>query len=334
MTKRAFRLPGGERFLDIGSYGRWGPGHSTGFSRGEIEQIARTVARTPEVVVKVLPKRSNDAGSIRGHINYIGRRGDLEVEMDDGTELKGEDAGKELLDDWDLDLETDRRDSEFAKTRGRPPSKLVHKLTFSMPPGTSPKGVLTAARNFAREEFGLKHRYALVLHTDEPHPHVHMVVKAVSEQGLRLNIRKETLRGWRQEFAHHLREQGISANATDRAVRGQSRTHKSDEIYRATLRGESKHTRARVESVASDLVHGSIRVEPGKERLIRTRTEVEHGWRAVRDILVAQGHHELAAQVKQFIERMPPPRTEREIIAAGLIERAKECRMERAPRTR
>lgn len=334
MRKRVIRLPGGERFLDIGSHGRWGPGHSKGFSRGEIEQIARTVGRTPEVVVKVLPKRSNDAGSIRNHINYIGRSGDLEVEMDDGTQLQGKDAGKKLLDDWDLDLETDRRDSEFAKTRGRPPAKLVHKLTLSMPPGTSPQGVFTAARNFAREEFGLKHRYALVLHTDEPHPHVHMVVKAMSEQGVRLNIRKETLREWRQEFARHLRAQGIAANATYRAIRGQSRTQKTDGIYRATLRGESKHTRARVESVASDLVRGNIRIEPGKEKLMQTRREVEQGWDAVRDILIAQGHHALATQIKQFVNRMPPPRTERELIAARLIKHAKERAVQRAPRTR
>ena len=68
---------------------------------------------------------------------------------------------------------------------------------FSMPAGTPPDKVLAAVKNFAREEFGLKHRYAMVLHTDEPHPHVHMVVKAVSEQGVRLNIRKATLREWR-----------------------------------------------------------------------------------------------------------------------------------------
>src|SRR2546427_4173196 len=61
--------------------------------------------------------------------------------------------------------------------------------------------LLTAVKNFAREEFGLKHRYAMVLHTDEPHPHVHMVVKAMGDDGRRLNIRRETLRGWRREFA-------------------------------------------------------------------------------------------------------------------------------------
>ncbi|MBL8265036.1 MAG: relaxase/mobilization nuclease domain-containing protein [Steroidobacter sp.] len=40
-----------------------------------------------------------------------------------------------------------------------------------------------AVRGLAREKFGRRHRYAMVLHTDEPHPHVHVVVKAVSEAG-------------------------------------------------------------------------------------------------------------------------------------------------------
>lgn len=72
---------------------------------------------------------------------------------------------------------------------------------------------IAAAKDFAREELGLKHRYAMVLHTDEPHPHVHMVVKAVSEQGVRLNIRKATLREWRRKFARHLRAYGVDGNA-------------------------------------------------------------------------------------------------------------------------
>jgi hypothetical protein len=56
-------------------------------------------------------------------------------------------------------------------------------------------------RNFAREEFWGQHRYAFALHTDEPHPHVHLVLKAVSEQGVRLNIKKSTLRHWWSEYA-------------------------------------------------------------------------------------------------------------------------------------
>jgi hypothetical protein len=58
----------------------------------------------------------------------------------------------------------------------------------------------------------------MALHTDQGHHHVHMVVKAVSEQGIRLNIRKATLREWRRDFAQYLRDVGIEANATERAV--------------------------------------------------------------------------------------------------------------------
>jgi len=152
MPKRVIYVHDGPPLLDIISYGRGGPGGSTSFSHSKIEQIARTVGRTPEVMVKVLPKDSNNAGSVQKHIDYIGRRGDVELETDDGSRLQGKDAGKELLSDWDLDLETHRRESEFAKTRGRVAPKLVHKLMFSMPPGTPPKGVLAAAQNFAREQ--------------------------------------------------------------------------------------------------------------------------------------------------------------------------------------
>ncbi len=88
--------------------------------------------------------------------------------------------------------------------------------------------MLTAVRKLATCEFALKHRYAMVLHTDNAHPHVHLVVKAMGEQGHRLNIRKAMLRDWRQQFAANLREQGVAANATERAVRGVANTRKSD----------------------------------------------------------------------------------------------------------
>lgn len=87
----------------------------------------------------------------------------------------------------------------------------------------------------------------MVLHTDEPHPHVHVVIKAMSEVGVRLNIREATLRAWRQEFARHLRQHNVEANATERAVRGRVGRSKRDGIYRAALRGESMRMQRRVE---------------------------------------------------------------------------------------
>ena len=270
-------------------------------------------------MVKVLPKDSNNAGSVQKHIDYIGRRGDVELETDDGSRLQGKDAGKALMSDWDLDLETHRRESEFAKTRGRVAPKLVHKLMFSMPPGTPPKGVLAAAQNFAREQFALKHRYVMALHTDEPHPHVHMVVKAVSEHGVRLNIRKATLREWRREFARHLREQGIAANASERFVRGETKQHKLDGIYRASRRGASSYVRAQAETVARELSGGGVRAEPGKRRLIETRTAVQLGWKSVAQRLSLQGENQLAADVVHFVGGMDRILTDRERLARSLL---------------
>lgn len=193
-----------------------------------------------------------------------------------------------------------------------------------MPAGTPPGKVLAAVRNFAREEFWGHHRYAFVLHTDEDHPHVHLVLKAVSEQGARLNIRKATLRFWRSEFARNLRLLDVSANATDRTVRGQSRKAMKDGIYRASLRGDATYVRAQAEAVASELLDGNICVDASKRTVVETRRKVEGGWHSVASRLTRYGHHELATDVRRFLAQMPPPRTERGWIAAELLERTRQ----------
>ena len=324
----------GQPLLDIASYARRGPGRRDRLTPTELALIGRTVRRTPEVMVKVLTKDSNNLRSVARHLNYIGRYGELGLETDDGDQVQGRDAGKALVADWDLDLDADRRATELAPARERAP-KLVHKIMLSMPAGTPPKGVLAAARNFAREEFAPKHRYALVLHTDEPHPHAHLVVKAVSEQGVRLNISKAKLREWRREFARHLRKQGIAANATERSSRGQIQTPKKDGIYRASLRGESTHMRPRTKTVARELVAGRLQVESGRAAMLRTRNAIRHGWEAVAEILIRQRQLDLAQEVRRFTDDMAPPITEKEAIAAELLGRAREQpKAERDPRNR
>jgi len=317
MPRRLIDVGSQKPLLDIASYARPGLGRRDRLSQKQIELIERTVRRTPEVMVKVLSRGGQDLKAVARHIAYLNRGGDVEIETDDGQRLSGKGVEKELLDDWDLDLE-ERRTGGIEYWSRRTPPKLVHKLMFSMPPGTPSDKVFAAVKNFAREEFGLQHRYAMVLHTDEPHPHVHMVVKAVSEQGTRLNIRKATLREWREEFARHLRALGVAANATDRFARGESRSTKRDGIYRAEQRGESRHAQARAEAVVAELLKGNLRVEPGKAKLLETRRAMERGWSAVSDILVAEGRPELAAQVRRFSAWMPQPLTDREAIAETL----------------
>jgi hypothetical protein len=193
---------------------------------------------------------------------------------------------------------------------------------FSMPAGTPPQKVLAAVKDFAREEFGSQYRYAMVLHTDEPHPHVHMIVKAKGYDGKRLNIRKATLREWRKEFARHLREHGVAANATTRAARGATRPNKLDGIHRAALRGASTHLRSRTGAVAGELARGTFRVEAGKERLVSTRRAVVRGWSEISNQLDAQGESELAQAARKFVADMSAPLTEKEQIRARLLEKA------------
>jgi hypothetical protein len=320
--------------FDLVSLGRGGPREAgRHFTPAQVEQIRRTVQRAPEAVVKVLPRDSNDLKAVGKHLDYIGRNGKLELETDDGERLGGR-AGRALLEDWDLDIDDVRRQATLAATKGRKPPKLVHKLMFSMPPGTPPDKVLGAARNFAREEFWGQHRYAFTLHTDEPHPHVHLVLKAVSEQGVRLNIKKATLRHWRSEFARNLRLLGVEANATERAVRGETTKTRKDGIYRASQRGDSTYVRAQAEAVAAELLKGNTRAEPGKRNLVETRKAVERGWRSVADKLAKDGHQDLARDVQRFVDRMPPARTERESVAHELRQHLREPHVREQQRTR
>jgi hypothetical protein len=281
-------------------------------------------------MVKVLPRASNDLKAAGQHLDYITRYGQLALETDDGDRLEDQN-GKATLEGWDVDIDDLRRQATLTATKGRKPPKLVHKLMFSMPAGTPPDKVLGAVRNLAREEFWGQHRYAFVLHTDEDHPHVHLVLKAVSEQGVRLNIKKATLRYWRSEFARHLRELDVPANATDRAVRGQYRKAKKDGIHRASLRGDSTYVRAQAEAVASELLEGRLRLERGKSELVETRRKIEHGWRTTIGLLRNQGQSELATVVAHFVDEMPPPATENELVARALAGRVGQPALARVP---
>lgn len=315
--------------FDLASYARRGTGRRDCLTPTQKQQIARTVGRTPDVMVKVLPQGASDLATVRRHLDYIGRRGEVELETDDGQTIKGTDMHRGLLGNWDLELDALRQQSDLRARPAQQAPRLVHKLVFSMPPGTSPKRVLQATQNFCRAEFALQHRYAMALHTDEAHPHVHVVLKAVNEEGRRLHIRKATLREWREGFARELRAAGVPANATSRYVRGEDTPRKLDAIYRASLRHDSTHMRARTESVAAEMKRRGLRPEPAKAQMTATRHSAKQAWWSVSEILIQEGQLDLAAKVQRFAKGMPPSQTERE-----RLRRLIESYIRTAPDTR
>lgn len=286
-------------------------------SPAQIQQIERTVRRVPEVIVRVASAQSNDFGAVRKHFDRIARHGELGLETDCGQVVRGPSVGHRLMEEMDLDLEEYRRRLELRVPRGKRLPKLVHKIILSMPRDTPSQGLLTASRNFLREQFGSAHRYAFVLHIARTHPYVHVVVKAMSERGVRLHIRKPTLRRWRLAFARHLREQDIAANATERVVRGQIRHSKPGAIYHTVRRGAS--TRLRLpEGAAAQLRRRELRRQSGKSKLVQTRAAVERRWREILSSLIREGRQDLAEEVERFLNAMPPPRTGQEQLACEL----------------
>ncbi len=176
-----------------------GPRHDTG-------------ARRTEVLVKV-SGGGRDRKGVRRSLAYIDRHGALTLETDTGERLQGPASAVDLARRWNLDALPTARGTRDGRRRSTP--KAAHNIVLSMPGSVPPDKVLAAARTFARENFALAHRYAMVLHTDTAHPHVHLVVKAEREDATgRLNIYKATLQRWRTQFALALREQGVEATAT------------------------------------------------------------------------------------------------------------------------
>lgn len=346
MPKHLVRLPrSGGMALDIVSYGRRGPPGTLPLSPEQVEQIKRTVRRVPEVMVKV-SGGGRDGGGVMAHLKYIDRHGKLQVETDDGVTLRGRDVADGLVADWQLDLCRSQYKPKPAEGEKDRRAKLVHNIVLSMPAGTPPEAVVAAARVFARENFALQYRYAMVLHTDQAHPHVHLVVKCEHEYepGRRLYIRKDTLRQWREQFAALMREQGVAANATPRQVRGQVRSSLKDPIHhrlralrdyaglsQAHRRGRtvpaiSSFMRHKIAEVGGALRGGAWTAEPGKQKQLATRMQAEGDWRATVDALDRQGQSNLAREAEAFAREMPRVRTDREAIAEGLLQAIKQRR--------
>jgi hypothetical protein len=328
MQKRVIDLRTERPLLDIATLGR--RGLEAKLTPNEVASIARTARRAPEVMIKV----SGGARTLQGvgaHFDYIGRKGLNEIATDMGERLMERGFEEALLLDWDLDVGVRRRHGDRAIAHGRKPPKLVHNLIFSMPRGTPADKLDAAVRAFAVDRFALQHRYAMALHTHQGNPHIHLVVKALSERGVRLNIRKATLRDWRQQFATLLREQGIAANATERAVRGESRIPKTDGVFRAEERGSSTHVQAQLTSYVR---RDRNQPEPSKATLVATRREVEQGWYAVHDVLEREGHTNVARDIRRFLAQMHPPLTERQQITLDVVAKKEAKRKAHEPRTR
>jgi hypothetical protein len=180
-------------------------------------RLSRTARKVPEVMVKITSK-CRGMTQIGRHLDYISRKGQIDLEDQDGLIIRGKDRIKDLKEDWRIG-----GPEEIGPTSER---SDTFNIVFSMPAHTDEVAMKRAVRAFAASEFA-GHQFVFAYHTQatdpDPnppaHPHVHLSVKALGNLGHRLNPRKKDLQRWREEFAGQLRAHGIEANATSRLAR-------------------------------------------------------------------------------------------------------------------
>jgi hypothetical protein len=197
-------------------------------------RIEATVRRAPQVMVKVTGG-GRGMKAIAAHFRYISKNGRLEIEDDRGVVEQGRDVLKDIERQW-------RYGGAYIDDVGHRREAL--NIMLSMPQGTDARTLLKAAREFAKIKFA-DHRYVLVLHTHQAHPHVHLSVKVESKYGERLNPRKADLHRWRETFAERLREWGVDAEASRQAARGVLRNY--PDLWRKRAAEEGRERQARPE---------------------------------------------------------------------------------------
>jgi hypothetical protein len=283
-------------------------------------RLARIASRAPEVMVKVTG-RTRDPAHLAAHLRYITRNGELVAEDRDGCGIIGAREVDELARDWSVEA--------MADSRRRADSPFSVGLILSMPAGTDPIGLRDAAREFAVQMFADRHDFALVLHTDTRHPHVHLTVRARADDGSRLNPKKADLEAWRQAFALALRERGIMAEATPRRARGVARKPERQAVRRLRERHErgiGPPGRVAVEKLkqAAMIVFAGAR-EPmaWDRRIIEQQTRIRRLYLAQARLLQTSTDphdRQLGIEVEAFVRELSPPDTERLALARALRE--------------
>ena len=289
-----------------------GAGGGGGDVRARLSRVAR---RAPEVMVKVTG-RTRDPGHLAAHLAYITRNGRLEAEERDGVEVVGREAVQALAADWAA--------GQLMDSRRRAGAPFSVGIILSMPAGTDPLVLRDAARAFADETFGGRFDHLLVLHTDTDHPHAHMAVRALGNDGRRLNPRKADLEAWRQRFAQALRDRGVEAEATPRGARGVTR--KAERTAVRKLRERDTGATPRVlrsawQEAGRAAFGGDTAPRPWEARMLRRQQRVRALYAAQAALLLRSDDardRALGQEVLRFVAGMPEPDSRRLALAREL----------------
>lgn len=303
-------------------------------ANAKIKNIKSVIRKAPEVMVKITGN-STGLNTVKHHLNYISRNGQLELINEAGESINGTvelRALREQLKASQIPNESNKRE-------------FLH-VMFSMPAGTPEKALRNAVAEFCKEEFS-NYRYVMAFHDDKDHKHVHVCVGTRDIDRAdepRLSPRKADLFRWRQGFADKLRENGVEAAASERRHRFNHR--KSEHHAVRQIRMDNPHSsvfnakRPRAKEIAPavnpnphlqrDLakplpripkVYKNLKTElqqaiktgkrpenPAQKKIEADRKETLAKWSEVAKNLENSGDFALAMQVRELLQKgLKPP---------------------------
>lgn len=218
----------------------------------------------------------------------------------------------------------DKHDDARAMGLATDRTRMTTCIMFSMPARVNGEAVKDVVRAVAAQEFGGRHDFVMALHTDTKHPHVHLTVRTVADDGTKLNHRKADLQHLGDTFAGKLRRRGIEAESTPRHARGVTRRGEVTPVYRIRQRGKVPNTDARkVREVRRDLEDHSGRLpkQPWDRALVARRERVSDCYRRASHVLQQSGlpeDRQLARALEVLVSDLALIRTQRKAIAQTL----------------
>ncbi|EJW3048678.1 MobP1 family relaxase [Campylobacter upsaliensis] len=170
--------------------------------------------KNTEVVVKIT-SGSKNSQALSKHLDYISRKGNVELITNDFDRYVGEDEILEVKRIFKNEGSPIPLYKEGAKEK-----RHTINMVFSMKEhSTTPKEKLQQATITTLKRIYPNNLFVVAFHADTDNPHCHICLKVADKNGKRINPRKADLSNLRAEFAKALNELGIEATATNKRQR-------------------------------------------------------------------------------------------------------------------
>ena len=159
-----------------------------------------------EVVVKIT-SNSKNLKTLKAHLDYISRNGNIELLSSDELVYSGIKEVGEIR-----DIYRDEGAPIQKKTKaGQREYRETYNMVFSFKEADG-EVVKKAAFKTIKEKYP-DNFFVAAVHTDTNHSHCHVCLKVKNSAGKRVDIKKQNLAEIRKEFAQNLRDLGILATA-------------------------------------------------------------------------------------------------------------------------